>query len=272
MKKFNLKKMIAYVLVAMLTFGVLSVSASAAEIDVDMDDYKAALAAAQEAGIQLDAETRAELADIVKEAADSLDIEEEGADPAKSTFVSFAENPVKIVEYNGEPQSLRGVAVKTVGYDYVADTNNLYIGVLEDGTSYQSFEEPTEVGFYYVVCMYEGDDNNYPSVGYGILVILPEEEATTEPEEDTTKPEETDPTTEKQDPTTEEKQDPTTEEKQDSTTEAPADGTTEAPAENVVADEEAPKTGDDSHIMTYAVAAVAALCGMAVVLFKKRNA
>jgi len=265
MKKFNLKKMIAYVLVAMMTFGVFSMNASAAEIDVDMDDYRAALQAAIEAGIQFDDDTQAELIDIVKDAADSLDIVEEGADPAKSTFVSFAENPVKIVEYDGEAQSLRGVAVKTVGYDYVADTENLYIGILEDGTPYQSFEEPTEVGFYYVVCMYAGDDNNYPSVGYGILVILPAEEETTEPSEDpteTTEPSE-DPTEPSEDPTetTEPSEDPT------EATKAP-----ETPTDATTAEKEAPKTGDTTQIMTYVAAMVVALGAMAVILFRKKNA
>ena len=265
MKKFNLKKMIAYVLVAMMTLGVFSVSASAAEIDVDMDDYKAALEAALEAGIQFDEETRAEVIAIVKDAADALDIVEEGADPAKSTFVSFAENPVKIVEYDGEAQSLRGVAVKTVGYTYVADTENLYIGVLEDGTPYQSFEEPTEVGFYYVVCMYAGDDNNYPSVGYGILVILPAEEETEAPEEDTTTPEEG--TTTPEEGTTKPEEGTT---KPEEGTTKPAEDKTEAdkPAD----DKDAPNTGDNSQIMVYAAATLVALGGMAVILFKKRNA
>lgn len=263
MKKFNLKKMIAYVLVAVMTFGVFSMTASAAE--VTMDDARAAFEAAVKAGIQMDKETVAELEDLVKEAAKSLDIVEEGADPAKSTFVSFAENPVKIVEYDGEAQSLRGVAVKTVSKKYVADTKNLYIGVLEDGTSYQSFDKPTEVGFYYVVCMYEGDANNYPSVGYGILVILPAEEETTAPEEETTTPSEEETTLPEEETTTPE---------EDTTT--PEDDKTEAPAEEEPATDapatDAPKTGDNSQIMVYAAATVVALGGMGVVLFKKRNA
>ena len=253
MKKFNLKRMIAYVLVAMLTLGVFSVSASAAE--VDMDDYKAAVAAAQEAGIKFDAATKAELEAIVKEAAKSLDIVEEGADPAKSTFVSFAENPVKVVKYDGEAHGLRGVAVKTVGYDYVADTQNLYVGKTAEGTIYKSFDAPVEAGFYYAVCMYAGDADNYPSVGYGIVVILPvcEEEV---PTEEVTEA-----------PTEEATEAPEATEATEAPTEAP-----EVPTDATTAEKEAPKTGDATQAMTYVAAMVVALGAMAVILFRKKNA
>ena len=175
MKKFNFKKVIAYVLVAMLTLGAFSMNVAAAE--VEEPNFKDALEAAEDAGIRLDEATRDQLEAIVKEAADSLDIVEEGVQSEKSTFVSFAEHPVKVVEEDGEGHGLRGVAVKTIALTYVADTENLYVGITEDRTIYRSFEEPSEPGFYYAVCMYAGDDNNYPSVGYGIVVILPAEEA-----------------------------------------------------------------------------------------------
>ncbi len=251
MKKFNLKKMVAYVLVAMLTLGVFSMNVAAAE--VEEPTFNDAVEAAAEAGIRLDEATRDQLEAIVKEAADSLDIVEEGADPEKSTFVSFAEHPVKVVVEDGEGHGLRGVAVKTVALTYVADTENLYVGMTADRTIYRSFEEPTEPGFYYAVCMYAGDADNYPSVGYGIVVILPacEEE---EPEATTTEAPEV------------------------TTTEAPATDATEAPAteapatDATTAEDEAPKTGDASNVMFYAAATVVALGGMAVILFKKRNA
>ena len=253
MKKFNLKKMVAYVLVAMLTLGVFSMNVAAAE--VEEPTFQDALEAAEDAGIRLDAATRDKLEAIVKEAADSLDIVEEGVESEKSTFVSFAEHPVKVVVEDGEGHGLRGVAVKTIALTYVADTENLYVGMTADGTIYRSFTEPSEPGFYYAVCMYAGDDNNYPSVGYGIVVILPacEEE---EPEATTTEAPEV-----------------TTEATEAPTTEAP-EATTEAPeaTDATTAEDEAPKTGDESQIMVYAAATVVALGGMAVILFKKRNA
>ena len=71
MKKFNLKKMVAYVLVAMLTLGVFSMNVAAAE--VEEPTFQDALEAAEDAGIRLDAATRDKLEAIVKEAADSLE-------------------------------------------------------------------------------------------------------------------------------------------------------------------------------------------------------
>lgn len=264
MKKFNLKKMVAYVLVAMLTLGVFSMNVAAAE--VEEPTFKDALEAAEDAGIRLDEATRDQLEAIVKEAADSLDIVEEGVESEKSTFVSFAEHPVKVVEEDGEGHGLRGVAVKTIALTYVADTENLYVGITEDGTIYRSFEEPSEPGFYYAVCMYAGDDNNYPSVGYGIVVILPAEEKTTEEGTDTTEttePEATEPEATEPEATEPEATEP----------EATEPEATEAPATDATtSEEEAPKTGDESNIMAYAAATVVALCGMAVIVMKKRNA
>ena len=132
MKKFNFKKVIAYVLVAMLTLGAFSMNVAAAE--VEEPNFKDALEAAEDAGIRLDEATRDQLEAIVKEAADSLDIVEEGVQSEKSTFVSFAEHPVKVVEEDGEGHGLRGVAVKTIALTYVADTENLYVGITEDRT------------------------------------------------------------------------------------------------------------------------------------------
>ena len=269
MKKFNLKKMVAYVLVAMLTLGVFSMNVAAAE--VEEPTFKDALEAAEDAGIRLDEATRDQLEAIVKEAADSLDIVEEGVESEKSTFVSFAEHPVKVVEEDGEGHGLRGVAVKTIALTYVADTENLYVGITEDGTIYRSFEEPSEPGFYYAVCMYAGDDNNYPSVGYGIVVILPAEEAEEPTEAPTTVPEE-DPTEPSEEPTEAPTEAPT-EEPTEAPTEAPVEEPTEAPATDATtSEEEAPKTGDESNIMAYAAVTVVALCGMAAIVMKKRNA
>ena len=267
MKKFNLKKLVAYVLVAMLTLGVFSMNVAAAE--VEEPTFKDAIEAAEDAGIRLDAATRDKLEAIVKEAADSLDIVEEGVESEKSTFVSFAEHPVKVVVEDGEGHGLRGVAVKTIALTYVADTENLYVGMTEDGTIYRSFTEPSEPGFYYAVCMYAGDDNNYPSVGYGIVVILPaEEEETTEKEEETTTlPEEEETTLPEEEETTLPEEEETTLPEEEETT-LPEEEATDA----TTAEDEAPKTGDESQIMVYAAATVVALGGMAAILFKKRNA
>ena len=296
MKKFNLKRMIAYVLVAMLTLGVFSVNASAEQIDTS--DVAEAVALAELKGYELDAEVKAELEAIVKEAADSLDIVEEGADPAKSTFVTFKEYPVKVVKYDGEGHGLKAVALKTVGLKKVADTTNLYVGITADGTIYRSFEEPVEVGYYYAVCMYPGDANNYPSVAYGIIVILPAcepcppvdpetpteastEERTEAPTEESTEASTEEPTeASTEEPTEASTEEPTeapTEEPTEASTEEPTEAPTEEPTEAPATDattseEESPKTGDETNVMLYAVVTVVALGGMAAIVLKKRNA
>ena len=174
MKMFNFKRLIVFALVAVMVSGMFSMSTAAAQVDTTGTDMSEAVALASAAGYQLDSETKVQLEAIVKEAVSSLDIAEaEKVDPEKSTFVAIQENPVKVVKYDGKGHGLKAAAYKTVSLKYVADAKVLYVGMTKDGTIYRSFNKPVEVGFYYAVCMYGGNGDNYPSVSYGIVLILP---------------------------------------------------------------------------------------------------
>ena len=175
MKMFNFKRLIVFALVAVMVSGMFSMSTAAAQVDTTGTDMSEAVALASAAGYQLDSETKVQLEAIVKEAVSSLDIAEaEKVDPEKSTFVAIQENPVKVVKYDGKGHGLKAAAYKTVSLKYVADAKVLYVGMTKDGTIYRSFNKPVEVGFYYAVCMYGGNGDNYPSVSYGIVIILPD--------------------------------------------------------------------------------------------------
>ena len=162
-------KFLALALVAVLTFG-LAGNAMAAE------KYEEGYASLTEANAAVDyvvSEDVAEkLAGIVADSIESLDKPSE-LDPAKSTYIAFKYSPIKVVKYDGEEHGLRAVARKTIGSAYVADAEILYVGMTANGEIYNSFDRPTEVGFYYAVAMYAGDADNYPIHAYGILVILP---------------------------------------------------------------------------------------------------
>ncbi len=162
-------KFLALALVAVMTFG-LAANAKAAE------KYEEGYASLTEANAAVDyvvsEDTVEKLAGIVADSVASLDAPGE-VDPAKSTYIVFRYSPVKVVKYDGEAHGMRAQARKTVGGAYVADAEILYVGMTEDGVVYNSFDKPTEVGFYYAVAMYAGDADNYPVHAYGILVILP---------------------------------------------------------------------------------------------------
>ena len=234
MKKSRLGKIAAVALAAVLAIGGLSANAQAA--DTDVSAYSISDAA-------LEAEVNALVAEAAAEA-ENVEV----VDAAKSTFVAFTSAPVQVVKYDGAAHGIDACAYKTVSGAYVADATELYIGATEDGTLYYSYTAPTEVGYYNVVAMYAGDADNYPSVAYGVVVILPEceEEEPVVPEEPVDPEEPADP------------EDPTTPEE-------PAQSTTpEKPAEST-----AVKTGDTATYVVYIAAAAAAFVALMVVARKR---
>ena len=293
MKMFNFKRLIVFALVAVMVSGMFSMSTAAAQVDTTGTDMSEAVALASAAGYQLDSETKVQLEAIVKEAVSSLDIAEaEKVDPEKSTFVAIQENPVKVVKYDGEGHGLKAAAYKTVSLKYVADAKVLYVGMTKDGTIYRSFNKPVEVGFYYAVCMYGGNGDNYPSVSYGIVIILPACEPC--PPTDADEPSKEDPAeteSSKEETTIDESSEDemaadestnggtaadesTTDESV--TGEAAADESAtessaveEATETAAVTDKDSIETGDSTQAVLYAVASVVALAGAAVVLKKK---
>ena len=160
MKRSSLGKIAAVALAAVLAIGGLSANVQAADTDVSAYCIE-------------DEALKAEVDALVAEAAAEAE-NVEVVDAAKSTFVAFTSKPVLVVKYDGAAHGLNANAYKTVGGAYVADATELYIGATEDGTLYYSYTAPTEVGYYNVVAMYPGDADNYPSVAYGVVVILPE--------------------------------------------------------------------------------------------------
>ena len=303
MKMFNFKRLIVFALVAVMVSGMFSMSTAAAQVDTTGTDMSEAVALASAAGYQLDSETKVQLEAIVKEAVSSLDIAEaEKVDPEKSTFVAIQENPVKVVKYDGKGHGLKAAAYKTVSLKYVADAKVLYVGMTKDGTIYRSFNKPVEVGFYYAVCMYGGNGDNYPSVSYGIVIILPDCEPC--PPTDPDEPSKEDPAeteSSKEETTADESSEEETTIDESSEDEMAADESTnggtaadesttdesvtdeaaadesatessaveEATETAAVTDKDSIETGDSTQAVLYAVASVVVLAGAAVVLKKK---
>ena len=254
MKRSSLGKIAAVALAAVLAIGGLSANVQAADTDVSAYCIE-------------DEALKAEVDALVAEAAAEAE-NVEVVDAAKSTFVAFTSKPVLVVKYDGAAHGLNANAYKTVGGAYVADATELYIGATEDGTLYYSYTAPTEVGYYNVVAMYPGDADNYPSVAYGVVVILPEceeePEVPVDPEDPTTPEDPEDPTTpeDPEDPTTpEDPEDPTTPEDPENPTQ---NTTPEKPAEST-----AVKTGDTATFVVYIAAAAVAFAALMAVARKR---
>ena len=277
MKKFNSKKILAFALVAMLTVSGFSGNVKAAEEAENATGVEIS-EVTELAGYEIQNEAaKAELEALVKEAAEFAE-NVEVVDPEKSTVIIFKKTPVKVVKYDGEPHGLEADAHKTIGGAYVDDATILYIGMTEDGTIYRSLEEPVEVGFYYAVAMYPGNADNYPSVAYGVVVILPACETPEVPETpETPEVPETPETPEvPETPETPETPEvPETPETPEVPSEQPETTPVVTPAKPVQpeADEEgAPQTGDSSSVMLYLATVVVAFGAIVAVLAKKRRA
>lgn len=153
----------------------------------------------------------------------------ECVEPEKSTMITFKYSPVKVVKYDGLEHGLDADVRQTLTVKYITEPVVWYVGVKEDGSFYQSLKAPTEVGYYNVVAVYPGSCEWYPSVGYGVVVILPVCEEPEEPvvpdEEEIDEPEEDEDT--------------------------------------------APKTGDSANVMLYGFSLVAALMAIVAVIRKR---
>ena len=162
-------KFLALALATVLTFGFAS-NVNAAE------DFKAGYECIADVDAAVDyvipEDVREHLGEIVKDSIGSMDRADE-LEPAKSTFVAFKYSPVKVVKYDGKEHGMKANAYKTIGCAYVDKAEVLYVGITADKELYNSFDKPVEVGFYYTVAMYSGNANNYPSVAYGVIIILP---------------------------------------------------------------------------------------------------
>ena len=258
MKKFKMARILAIALSAAFVVGSVSMSTKAD------DDDMAAVAGYSIEDESLDAEVNA----LVDEASEFANVEV--VDPAKSTFVAFV-NPAKVVEYDGKPHGLYANVFTTVTKDYVASAKLLYIGATEDGTIYRSFEKPVEPGYYHVVAMYYGSEDYYPSVAYGVIVILPEKES--EPEVTPT-PDVTPEVTPTPDVTPEVTPAPTETPVEDETPEV-TPAPTETPVEDETSDDnghEIPKTADATNVIAYVVVMLSAVAVMVASVFARKRA
>jgi len=271
-------KFLALALVAVMTLSFAG-SVKAAE------QYEPGFESLEDINVEIEdivsEEVQAQLGEIIEDSIASLDRVDE-VDPAKSTFVAFKYSPIKVVKYDGKPHGMSANAYKTIGGAYVDKAEILYVGMQADGTIYTSFEKPVEVGFYYTVAMYAGDEDNYPSVAYGVLIILPkctcqpdcpdpdcpapdcpnkpdpkpEDPKPEDPKPEDPKPE--DPKPEDPKPEDPKPEDPKPEDPK------PVDPQPETPEE----EPKAPVTGDSANYMVYVVMMAAAV--VAMVAAKKR--
>ena len=107
----------------------------------------------------------------LKSMGDQFNANYQYVDAAKSTYIQFYGSPVQQFEYDGNPHGLTAGVYATIGNAKVAEANIFYIGQLSDGTYYASSSAPTEPGVYYVAASYQGNEEYYPIIAYGIIYI-----------------------------------------------------------------------------------------------------
>ena len=240
------KKILVFALVAVLAVNGFSVNVKAS----NCTDYTKVYEKCVSKEVQ-------EKIDAIKDkiAAECKDVD--CVDPEKSTMITFEGSPVKVVKYDGNKHGLGADVRQTVSGKYITEPVVWYVGVTAEKEIYQSLVAPSEVGYYYVVAVYPGSCEWYPSVAYGVVVILPVCEKPEEPVEPEVPVEPDEPVIDE----------PIVDEPiEDDEVED------EEPVIEVVEDEDAaPKTGDSANVMLYGVALAAALVAIVAVL-RRRNA
>ena len=192
----------------------------------------------------------------LKSMGDQFNANYQYVDAAKSTYIQFYGSPVQQFEYDGNPHGLTAGVYATIGNAKVAEANIFYIGQLSDGTYYASSSAPTEPGVYYVAASYQGTEEYYPIIAYGIIYIK---------EAEVTPP--TPPTPPTPDPTP--TPDPVVDNKNNNNNNKP---TTTSTKTNTNDTTKSPKTGDTANTMTYVVTlTLAGIVGVVAVLMRRKK-
>ena len=211
----------------------------------------------------------------LKSMGDQFNANYQYVDAAKSTYIQFYGSPVQQFEYDGNPHGLTAGVYATIGNAKVAEANIFYIGQLSDGTYYASSSAPTEPGVYYVAASYQGNEEYYPIIAYGIIYIKEAEVTppTPDPTPDPTRtPDPTPDPTPTPDPGKKEddnKKDPVVDNKNNNNNNKP---TTTSTKTNTNDTTKSPKTGDTANTMTYVVTlTLAGIVGVVAVLMRRKK-
>lgn len=200
----------------------------------------------------------------LKSMGDQFNANYQYVDAAKSTYIQFYGSPVQQFEYDGNPHGLTAGVYATIGNAKVAEANIFYIGQLSDGTYYASSSAPTEPGVYYVAASYQGNEEYYPIIAYGIIYI--KEAEVTPPTPPTPDPTPTPDPGKKED---DNKKDPVVDNKNNNNNNKP---TTTSTKTNTNDTTKSPKTGDTANTMTYVVTlTLAGIVGVVAVLMRRKK-
>ena len=207
----------------------------------------------------------------LKSMGDQFNANYQYVDAAKSTYIQFYGSPVQQFEYDGNPHGLTAGVYATIGNAKVAEANIFYIGQLSDGTYYASSSAPTEPGVYYVAASYQGTEEYYPIIAYGIIYIKEAEVTPPTPPTPPT-PDPTPDPTPTPDPGKKEddnKKDPVVDNKNNNNNNKP---TTTSTKTNTNDTTKSPKTGDTANTMTYVVTlTLAGIVGVVAVLMRRKK-